>query len=155
MKTADYKIPASVVKDIPQLGGIVIKTREAENLEEFHTLVENGSPEAVLTLAQSALDIIVQRHIRNGAESEAVANILHGKTHDGTDYSEMDEAERLEAVRQLLQNIADEYVYGQRQPGLGGSKVVKEKAGNFDKVAAAAANDPELAAKLAALGFTV
>lgn len=162
MKVATYKLAGEVSKTAG-IAGMEIGTREAETTEEFLTLVKDGKPEHMLQLAQSALDIIVQRYIRNGAEDEVTAAILAGKTvtkeqdeaYEG-DYSSHSDDERRDVVKQRLQGISDAYVYGSRGPATGASSVTKKKAAMADNVAKAAAEgklSDAAKAELAALGF--
>lgn len=137
MKEALYKVPKSVSTE--ELREVEVKTRESESLEEMHQLVENGDPENVRKLAQSAWDIIVQRRIREAAESEEVQKVLA--------------EEGLEAAQKMLQETADAYIYGARQAGTGASAVTRKKAQAFDKLAERAKTDPAIAAQLKELGF--
>lgn len=157
MKQADYKLAG----DIPSgLQGQIVKTREAETQEEFLTLVEDGKQEHMLRLAQGALDIITQRKIREFCATEEVAAALAGKTvkwseGDEVEYGEYSEAERIADVVSRAQDVADTYTYGSRPAGTGAGKVTKTKAAQLDKAVEAAKADPELAAKLAALGISL
>lgn len=157
MKYAIYKLAGS----IPELlVGKEIKTREAENLEEFRQLVEGGKDENILRLAQGAFDIIDQRKVREFCESEEVAQALAGKTvkwaeDDEVEYGAYGEAERVEDILSRAQDVAHAYVYGSRPAGTGAGKAVKAKAQQLDVAVAAAKSDPELAAKLAALGIQI
>lgn len=160
MRNATYKLAGEVAKE-RGLAGIEINLREAESLDEFHTLVQDGKSENVLKLAQGQLDIIVQRYVRNAAEDEVTADILAGKTveinGEKTDFSGYDADERMEAVKQRIQEVADTYLYGARGPSTGTAKVTKEKAAKVDKVMEAAksgALSDSAKAELAALGFT-
>lgn len=157
MKTAEYKLAG----DIPSaLRGKTIKTRESETLAQMTELVENGTEDNVRRLAQAQYDIIVQRKIRDAATSEEIEGILAGKTvkvdDEELDFSGMSDDERLEYAVGRLQDVADAYVYGAR-PLIagGGSKAAKTALAEKGKIAEAAKNDPELAAKLAALGIAL
>lgn len=156
MKTAAYKLAGAIAS---LLVGVEIKTKEAESLDEMHQLVEDGKPENVLKLAQAQYDIIVQRKLRDAATSDEIADILAGKTVeiDGEklDFADMSEDERKEYAASRIQQVADEYVYGAR-PLIagGGTKAAKAALANQGKIAEAAKADPDLAAKLAALGIT-
>jgi hypothetical protein len=154
MKTSEYKIAGGIAKE-RALDGILIRTREAESLEEFAQLVENGDPENVRKLAQGQLDIIVQRKIRDYVESEEVADILAGKTVDGEDFGAHTEEERKQVVAQRAQAVSDDYLYGGRAAGSGAGTKAKKAVATVAQLASASANDPELAAKLAALGITL
>lgn len=137
MKKATYKVPKSVT--VEDLREVEIETRESETLEELHELVENGDPENVRKLGQSAWDIIVQRRIREAAESEECGKILA--------------EEGLDAAKAYLQNVADGYIYGARQAGTGASAVTRKKAQSFDKLVEKAKTDPAIAAQLKELGI--
>ena len=149
MKSAEYQIPAATRKflvdtgavDAAELEAVRIKTREAETHDEFLTsnFVENNDPEAVRKLAQSAWDIIVQRRIRERAESEDGVKVL---TEQG-----------LEAFIADLQAVADAYVYGARQAGTGASAVNREKAKKYDAIREKAKADPAVRAQLVELGL--
>lgn len=154
MKTSEYKIAGAIAKE-RGLDGILVHTRDAETLEEFAQLVENGDPENVRKLAQGQLDIIVQRQIRNYVESEEVADILAGKTVDGEDFAAHTEEERKQVVAQRAQEVSDTYSYGGRTAGTGASTKAKKAVATVATLGAAAANDPELAKKLAELGITL
>lgn len=154
MRTADYKLAG----DIPEaLKGKVVKTREAESLEELHQLVENGDEKHILRLAQGQLDIITQRKVREYVGSDEVGNILAGKIvgegEDAIDFSEMSDEERVQEVLNRAQAVSDDYAYGSRTTTPGGGKTAAVERDK--KVRAAAQADPELAAKLAALGITL
>jgi hypothetical protein len=167
MKYAEYKlagdIPASLLPRTETRDGkevkvpFTIKTREAETLTEMHALVENGDEKHVLRLAQGQYDIIVQRKIREYLASEEVADILAGKTvgegEDAVDFAAHTDDERIAEVLSRTQTVADEFAYGSRQSLPGGGKTAAVERDK--KVRAAAAADPELAAKLAALGITL
>jgi hypothetical protein len=126
----------------------------------MHLLVEGGKSENVLRLAQAQFDIIIQRKLRDAASSEEVASILAGKVVevDGEklDFSGMSDEERIEYAVGRIQDVADDYRYGAR-PLIagGGSKAAKEALSREQGLKAAAAADPELAAKLAQLGYTL
>lgn len=147
-----------------------VTTPEAETMEEFLTLMEDGKMEHALRLAQGQLDIIRQRKIREAAEDTITADILAGKNGveldvaiegvgaegDKVDLSDYNESDLREIVRARCQAIGDAYQYGARGPATGGSKVVKEKAAKIDKLnVAAAAGDLDEAtiAKLRELGI--
>lgn len=173
MKQADYRLPfgvvdalepiqtgttpdtkakdGSVVKGKPTYDYRVVKTREAENLAEFQSeLVDQTDAVGnVLTLAQGAWDIIAQRKVREFCSSVDAQNMIDGKTDDTKGLSE---DERVEAVLIAAQEIADAYRYGSRGPSTGGATAAGKKALEKEKaIANAAASNPELAAKLAAL----
>lgn len=164
MKSAIYKLSGEIAQE-RGIKGLEIKTREAENMDELLSLVKDGKEEHVRNAAQGAIDIVVQRMIRNGAEDDVTLNILQGKkvTEEmdadfAGDYADMSEDERRETVQTRLQGIADSYLYGSRGPSSGGSKVVKEKAAKVDAVAAAAAAgnlSPETIEELKKLGFNL
>lgn len=149
MKTANYKLAGS---NIPEtLRGVEIPTREAETLDEMHNLVADGKPENVLKLAQAQFDIIVQRQIRNAAESEKVADILAGKG----DYEALDDDERKAEAVAYIQSVGDEYLYGARVAGTGESAKAKKAVATVGKLQEAAASNPEVAALLAQLGVSL
>jgi hypothetical protein len=149
MKQADYQIPAATRKFLVETGNVSaedieavrIKTREAESHDEFLTssMVENNDPENVRKLAQSAWDIIVQRRIRERAESEEALKLLA--------------EEGLEAFTADLQGVSDGYVYGSRQAGTGVSAVQRQKAQKFDAIKEKAKSDPAVRAQLVELGI--
>lgn len=157
MKRAIYKLAGSIPA---VLIGKTVTTREAETLEEFRTLVEGGKDENVLRLGQGAFDIIDQRKIREFLESEEVADALAGKTvkwaeGDEVAYGDYSEEDRIEDILSRAQDVGDSYIYGSRPAGTGAGKVTKQKAAEMDKAKEAAKSDPELAAKLAALGISL
>lgn len=154
---AEYKLAG----DIPEaLKGKLIKTPEAATLDQMHLLVEGGKSENVLKLAQAQFDIIIQRKLRDAATSDEIAEVLAGKVVeiDGEklDFSGMNDAERQEYAVSRVQAVADDFRYGAR-PLIagGGTKAAKEALGREAGLKKAAAADPELAAKLAALGYTL
>lgn len=133
--------------------GLEITTKEAENVDEFLTLVEDGKPEHMLKLAQGQRDIIVQRKIRDAAEDKTTAAILAGEKvkldidmegvgaeGDEVNFGEFSEDDRREAVRIRCQAVGDSYLYGSRGPSTGGSKVTKEKAAKVTKLEQQAAS---------------
>lgn len=152
MKTSEYKIAGAIAKE-RGLDGILIRTREAESLEELSQLVENGDPENVRKLAQGQLDIIVQRKIRDYVESDEAADILAGKTVDGEDFGAHSDDERKQVVAERAQAVSDDYLYGGRAAGSGAGAKAKKAVATVATLGAAAANDPELAKKLAELGI--
>lgn len=132
---AEYKLAG----DIPSaLTGKLIRTPEKYTVEDFRALVQDGDEKHIVALAQAQFDIIIQRHIRNAANSEDVSKLLAAGDTDG-------------AVARI-QEVADKYVYGARPVSTGGSAVAKKAVANQKKLAAAVAADPELAQRLAALG---
>jgi hypothetical protein len=165
---AEYTTDAEGNKKLVR-AALEIETPEAENVEEFLTLVEDGKEEHMLRLAQGQMDIIRQRKIREAAEDTITADILAGKTveldvtlegigaeGEKADFGSLDEADRREAVRARCQAIGDAYKYGSRAPGTGAAKVTKEKAAKVDKLAAAASAgelDEATVAKLKELGI--
>lgn len=177
MKRAEYKLPfgvnpalepvetgrtpdtttkdGTVIKGKPIYTYRVVKTDEAETLDEFITTqVEQDKPqEHTLSLAQAQLDIIKQRKIREWAAGEECDQILQG-TAEGTE--DMSEDERIEHALQRAQEIGDEYKYGSRGPSTGGvnaqAKAALKKQKALDE---AAASNPEVAAKLAELQATL
>lgn len=159
MGKAGYKLAGA---DTPAaLKGKIIFTRDSGgSLELMHKLVDEGKSETVARLAQQQYDIVVQRKLREAAESEEIAGILAGKVVeiDGEklDFSSADDATRTDHALARLQKLADEYEHGSRALITGG----KAKAGQAalereSGLKQAAAADPELAAKLAALGYTL
>lgn len=159
MGKAGYKLAGA---DTPsQLKGKIIFTKDCGgSLELMHKLVDEGKSETVARLAQQQYDIVVQRKLREAAETEEIAGILAGKVVeiDGEklDFGPADEATRVEHAMDRLQKLADEYEHGGRALITGG----KAKAGQAalereSGLKQAAAADPELAAKLAALGYTL
>lgn len=184
MKAAEYKLPAGVhdrleprktgttpSKKDPKTGAEIegkpiyeyttIKTPEAESTEEFlASQVEQDKPEDHMrSLAQAQFDIIIQRKIREAAQSEAVDDMYSGKDPETKD---LDDDERHEYVMQHLQDVADGYRYGARSAGTGGvAKKAKDALAREQAVKKAAEEDPEVAAlqaklaeKMAALGIT-
>jgi hypothetical protein len=155
---AEYTLAGSIPE---ALRGSTVKTKDCNgNLDVMHQLVEDGKPENVARLAQAQYDIIVQRKIRDAATSEEIEGILGGKVVevDGEklDFSGMSAEERKAYAIGRLQAVADDYVYGARPLIAGGAgKAAKEALGREKGLKAAAAADPELAAKLAALGYTL
>lgn len=170
MKKAPYKlagdIPATLLgKDTTVDGKTVkvpytIETKEAETLDEFRQLVENGEDKHILQLAQGAKDIITQRKVREFLQQDEVAAALAGKEVKWSDsetvnYGDYDEADRIEDILSRAQDVADAYVYGSRPVTVGVGKATKQAASDMAKAKEAAKADPELAAKLAALGITL
>lgn len=146
--------------------GLEITTPEATSHEELLSLMEDGKESHADKLAQGQLDIIRQRKIREAAEDALTAAILNGErvemdagSYKGetVNFADQSEDDRKEAVRDRLQAIGDEYVYGARGAATGGAaKVVKEKAARADKLTAAAASGELSEAeieKLKALGI--
>lgn len=155
---ADYKLAG----EIPEaLRGKLIRTKDCNgDLNKMHLLVEDGKPENVARLAQAQYDIIVQRQLRGAATSDEVAGILAGKVvevdGESQDFSGLSDEDRLAYAVDRIQAVADDYRYGAR-PLIagGGTKAAKAALQDKTKIMAAAASDPELAAKLAALGITL
>lgn len=177
MRYAEYKLPAgvhpslepvqtgttpdtkdakgNVVKGKPIYEYRVIKTAEAESLDEFvHNLVEQDKPEDhTNSLAQAQLDIIKQRKIREAAQSQEVADMFDGKNPDTKDLSD---DERLEYVLAYLQEVGDTYKYGSRPASTsGGNAVAKQALAREKAIKEAATQSPEVAAKLAELEATL
>lgn len=167
MKTADYKLNGDIPRHLLGTFATVkaedgtesevrtpfsVKTREAETDEDMLALVEDGDAKHVRKLAQGQLDIIVQRNIRNYANSDEVLEALYGTKEPAADAEPVEGG--VEAALELIQKFADEYLYGVTRTSSGAGAGTKAKAKQADAVAAAAKNDPELAAKLAALGIT-
>lgn len=156
---AEYTLAGSVPD---ALRGVVIRTKDSQgSLDKMHLLVEDGKPENVARLAQAQLDIITQRKIRDAATSEEIEGILAGKVVeiDGEklDFADMSPEERKEYATGRLQAVADDYLYGARPliAGGGAGKAGKAALGREADLKKAASQDPELAAKLAALGYTL
>lgn len=161
---AEYKLAGSIA---PQLVGKTIRTREAKGdgetrLAQMRLLVKDGDAGHVAKLAQNQYDIIVQRRIRDVADSEEVKAILAGKSEveingEKLDFSGMDEEARVQYCVDLCQDEADAYQYGAttRSGTTRLPKAAKQAVENQAKLAQAAAADPDLAAKLAALGLTL
>lgn len=142
--------------------GLEVKTPEAESMDEFLTLMEDGKQEHALKLAQGQLDIIRQRKIREAAEDKTTAAILNGEkikldtdlegigaVDEEVNFGDYSEEDRREAVRLRCQAVGDAYLYGSRGPSTGAGKVVKEKAAKVTKLEAQAAagelSDEEIA----------
>ena len=146
-RTVDYNLPGikrqtyKLAGDVPEaLRGMELSMPEAETDEAFDTLVENGASDR-RKLAQGALDINRQRIFRTVANSDEVVKLIaEGK---------VDEA------KAAVQAAGDGYVYGATNRGTGTGAITKAKAAKADAIAQAAAADPELAAKLAALGISL
>lgn len=164
MKSAIYKVSGEMSQE-RGIKGLEIKTREAENMDEILTLVKDGKQEHVISAAQGAIDIVVQRMIRNAAEDDVTLAILQGKVvkdeddaEYAEDYADSSDEDRRATIQTRLQNVADTYLYGSRGPSTGSSKVTKEKAAKTDAVEAAAKAgtlSAETIAELAKLGFNV
>lgn len=137
IKRATYKLAG----DVPEaLRGMELSMPEAETDEAFDSLVENGASDR-RKLAQGALDINRQRVFRTAANSEEVVKLIaEGKVDD---------------AKAAVQAAGDTYIYGASNRGTGAGAVTKAKAAKADAIAQAAAADPELAAKLAALGISL
>lgn len=149
--------------------GVEVKTPEAESVEEFLSLMEDGKPEHMLRLAQGQLDIIRQRKIREAAEDKVTAAILNGEKvkldmdleglgveGDEVNFGEYSEDDRREAVRIRCQAVGDAYIYGSRGPSTGAGKVTKERAQKQQKLEAAVASgslSEEEIEKLKSLGI--
>lgn len=149
--------------------GVTITTPEAETMEEFLTLMEDGKQEHALKLAQGQLDIIRQRKIREAAEDKMTAAILNGEkvkldrdldgigaVDDEVNFGDYSDDDRREAVRLRCQAVGDSYLYGSRGPSTGAGKVVKERAAKQQKLEAAVASgdlSAEEIEKLKSLGI--
>lgn len=170
MKKAPYKLAGdipevllgtkSVVDGKTVLTPFTIDTQEAETLDEFRTQVENGEDKHILRLAQGAKDIITQRKVREFLSTDEVAAALAGKEvkwseSETVDYGAHSEEERIEDILVRAQEVADSFVYGSRTVTVGVGKATKAAAADMAKAKEAAKADPELAAKLAALGITL
>lgn len=158
MKQVEYELQGGEVPE--RLRGKVISTPVADSLAEFTAeMVENGDEAHTLRSAQSAVDVWRQGRVRRYAGTEEIGTILSGGklTEDGTetDYGQFTQDERDAEALDRIQKFSDSIKYGARVAVAGAGKVVKEKAAKADAIAAAAASDPELAAKLAALGITI
>lgn len=164
MKSAIYKLSGEMAAE-RGIKGLEIKTREAENRDEILTLVKDGKEEHVISAAQGAIDIVVQRMIRNAAEDDVTLAILQGKTvkdeddaEYAGDYSDMSDEDRRATVQARLQGVADTYLYGSRGPSTGTTKATKEKAAKVDAVETAAKSgnlSPETIEELKKLGFNL
>lgn len=139
MKTAIYKLAG----DVPEsLKGAEFNLGEAETDDELLTMVEDGKPEHMRKLAQQSLDIVKQRLLRSWANSEEIGKLIVAKDFDG-------------AVAKLREWLG-EYKYGSIVRGQGGgSAAAKQALEDKRKLAEAAASDPELQAKLRAIGYAV
>lgn len=171
MKTQPYKlagdIPRALLGRTVQKDGkdvlepYTVNMVEAETLDEFRQQVENGDDKHILRLAQGAIDIIRQRKVREFLQEDAVADALAGKLvkwadGDEQDYSGLDEDSIVEDILARAQSVADAFIYGSRPVSTGGAgKRAKEAVEKVGKLQAAAAADPELAAKLAELGIAL
>lgn len=142
MKSATYKLAG----DVPETAkAIELTLVEAETMDELISQCDGEN--SAVKAGQSALDIAKQRIARSVANSEDVEKILKDEA--------LSEDEQKEQIRALIQGKLDEYKFGARGPSTGKSAETKAAVSNMEKVKAEAANDPELAAKLAALGITL
>ena len=171
MKTAEYNLPFGVNPALepvqtgttpegtdkkgnktggkPVYAYKTIKTREAETLAEFGSeLVDPESPEdTVLGLAQGALDIIVQRVVREWAQGQECSDMIEGKTADTKDLSD---EERVDFALAYAQDLADTYRHGRKRVVTGGQKAAANKAlAQTNALAEAAKTNPAIAALLA------
>lgn len=160
MKTALYELAGDRIPEA--LRGTEIKYRNAETLDEMAALVDDGKPENVLALAQAQRNIVIQRHFRNLAESEETAAILAGQIvgegDNAVDWGQRSPETRKAYIVSQIEDIGATWLYGAKAPGTGTSaanRVNKEKASQFDEIKKRAAEDPELAAKLAALNISL
>lgn len=141
------RVPYKVAGDVPETAkGITVELRESENADEIAELF-GGSQDSVRSAAQSSYDIAVQRILRSKANSKEVEEIIQNE--------DLDTEEKQEMIREVLQQAADEYTVGTRGPGTGAAAETRKAKAVASKVKEAAANDPELAAKLAALGVEI
>lgn len=140
MQTHEYKFLDSKQRAYPlELVGRVVTQRRPETVEEFRSLVENGDESRIVTLATQQLLLNGQRAFKEVAESEEVQKLVR----EG----------RVDEAMAVIQKAADEYLDGGRKAGTP-SEARKAKA-TVGKLQAAAAADPKLAAKLAALGIEI
>jgi hypothetical protein len=149
---AEYKLAG----DIPdELKGKTVRTREFRDLDHFREGVQDGDPKHITRLAQAQYDIIVQRKIR-----EAIQNAVEEAQSKEADekISETAQAVRAgdwDAVHAAAQSLADSWVYGSRPASTGEATKARKAVKTVEVLNSAAAADPELAAKLAALGITL
>lgn len=149
---AEYKLAG----DIPdELKGKTVRTREFRDLTHFREGVQDGDDKHITRLAQAQYDIIVQRKIR-----EAIQNAVEEAQSKEPDekISEAAQAVRAgdwDAVHATAQNLADTWVYGSRPASTGEATKARKAVKTVEALNSAAAQDPELAAKLAALGITL
>ena len=149
---AEYKLAG----DIPEeLKGKTVKTREFADLEAFAQGVQDGDQKHILRLAQAQYDIIVQRKIRESIQN-AVEEAQSKEADDKI--SAAAQSVRLgdwDAVHAFAQETADNFVYGSRPAPSGETTKARKAVKTVETLSSAAAADPELAAKLAALGITL
>lgn len=135
MRTTTYTLAGSVPAE---LAGLEIPFNVPERDEEWASVVSDPQGDRD-KLAIGNLNIKRQAVARDAANSEEVTKAIAEGDLDG--------------ARNIVLTTVAEYVYGARQTAVGSG--TKAKAAKADKIAEAAANDPELAAKLAALGITL
>lgn len=149
---AEYKLAGDVPE---QLRGKLVRTREFRDLVDFKSGVQDGEDKHITKLAQAQYDIIVQRKIR-----EAVQNAAEEAQSTEPDDKISEAAQNIrvgdwDAVLVFAQDIADAFVYGSRPAGTGESTKARRAVKTVDTLTTAAANDPELARKLAELGISL
>lgn len=140
-------------KDVPQaLVGKALRFPEAKSLVALREQVADGADEHIVRAAQGAIDIVRQGRARALSGSDEVAEILAGKA-DGSEG--LDDEGRVTMALEYIQGELDEWRYGSVVRGTGTGAATRAEADQAKKIKEAAAADPELAAKLAALGITL
>lgn len=136
MRTHAYKLAGA---NIPkELVGQILNVRVAESSDDARSLCKDGNEGRII-------DLFNQQNILN---QERVGKAIA----EGEDVQKLVAAGDVAGALALVQTGTDAYLSGAKAPGVGGK--TKAKAQQMDKVAAAAAADPKLAAKLQALGIT-
>lgn len=140
MKDATYKLAGDVPE---QLKGSELTIPEGESYADVAEQCENE--DSVWRAAQQSIDIAKQRIARSTANSEDVEKILADET--------LDPDERKANAVAHIQAKLDEYRFGARAQGTSKTAEAKKAVATTAKLKEEAANDPELQAKLAALGI--
>lgn len=136
MQTHIYKMKGSDIE--PALHGRELRQSKPESVADFKTLIVNGDEGRIVALATQQFLLNCQREAKAVAQSEDVLKLVR----DG----------KVDEAWAIIQKAADDYRDGgTRAPGK--TAEVKAKAAKADRIQQAAANDPALAKKLAALGI--
>ena len=146
MQTHIYKMKGSDIE--PSLHGRELRQAKPESVADFKTLIVNGDEGRIVALAVQQFLLNCQREAKAAAQSEEVLKLVREAQ---ADPANVDSA-KMDAAWAIVQKAADDYRDGgTRAPGK--SAEVKAKAAKADRIQQAAANDPALAKKLAALGI--
>jgi len=148
---ATYKLNG---KDVPAaLVGKALRFPEAKTLAELREQCSEDNPdEHIRRAAQGAIDIVRQGRARALSASDEVGKILAGKA-EGSEG--LDDIGRVAMALEYIQGELDAWRYGSVVRGTGASAATKAEAADAQKIKQAAAADPELAAKLRAMGINL